>query len=147
MDASEDCECCESESQSESANVTDESFVFSPRLRPSAQICPRCTYYSSMHDTLHHQWRDVTLGDPATRKMKLADPARRRALVDDFDAGKEAGIGAGMWGGIQRLVLEEGGRGGGEEVRKALQRCVGGWMRSTDEFCESDEMALLCACA
>lgn len=33
-------------------------------------------------------WRDVTLGNPAERMAKMQDPKRRRALVEEYDAGK-----------------------------------------------------------
>ena len=33
-------------------------------------------------------WREVTLGDPEERKLRMKDPAKRKACIDEWDSGK-----------------------------------------------------------
>ncbi len=44
----------------------------------------------NLYDT-SRVWREVTLGTPAERAEKMADPDRRRALKEEFDSGAPAG--------------------------------------------------------
>lgn len=59
-------------------------------------------------------WREATLGSPAERAVKFADPERRVALRDEYDAGRSPVAGGGTEeinptgaGGIRTLILVE----------------------------------------